>query len=485
MANIITEEMLNNSQKQCLRALCYKISCGTHLSVIGIPGYGKKTVSYILAKKLSGKKIIFFSSFRGLVDRINEQLQLQEISACCYTVKQMISINGDLPLDCDFAVLHSVNYEDRKMLKMLLPANCSVISFIEAGQELASDKDASFNTKKTLFKFAFAIYETKTIIDIRDVLFAAVSEKNFIDKQILDNKCVYLTNELKSAREAEAESRRKISELEDIVAFHEQILNCLGIPLEEIRGYMTTLSEHKALIANTDPNSAEAEELIVEFQNEQAAILAEIRSRYANKLATENCENELKFNIADNIWRRLDESTRSYLITAKYTFESMLKVDRDLLLDYSGVCLLITKAVEVEASRRFFMGYKFYLNKEFGNQYHLWPSEMLYFDNRYGKARANNNFTLGSVRTIFYGGHTRISPLFMEYASKSLFSKISAKDIECELIRDCEFIENLRYKYRNPAAHTGTFNKVGAAQCFEYVIEVQKMLQKMINRMDY
>ena len=248
---------------------------------------------------------------------------------------------------------------------------------------------------------------------------------------------------------------------------------------------MAILSEHKARISDINPDSAEAEKLIAELQDEQAAILAEIRNRFANGLAVESCENELKLDIADNLWRRLDESTRSYLITARYTFESMLKVDGDFAMDYSGVCLLITKAVEVEASRRFFMGYKSYLHKEFGSQYSLWPSEMLYFDNRYGKVKPNNVFTLGSVRTIFYGGGGRLSPLFMKYASKCLFSKMNTQDIESELIRDCEFIERLRCTYRNPAAHTGTFDKVSAAQCFEYVIEVQKMLQKMIHKMDY
>lgn len=487
MTNVITEEMLNNYQKQCLEVLYDKISCrsGRHLSVIGRAGCGKKTLSYILAKRLSGKKVAFFTSFRGRVDRINEQLQLHGISAYCSTVKQMISDSGVLSLDCDIALLLGVSYEDRRMLKPLLPANCSVISFIAAGQEKKSDKDAGFNTLNPLFKFQFAIYETETIIDIRDVLFATVSEKNFIDKQISDNRCVYLTEELKLSRKAEAESRRRATELEGIVAFHEQILNCLGIPVEEIRGYIATLSEHKARISAIDPDCAEAEELIAELQDEQVAILAEIRSRFANGLAVESCEKELKLSIADNLWRRLDESARSYLITARYTFESMLKVDGDLAMDYSGVCLLITKVVEVEASRRFFMGYKSYLHKEFGSQYSLWPSEMLYLDNRYGKVKPTNVFTLGSVRTIFYGGGGRLSPLFMKYASKCLFSKMNTQDIESELIRDCEFIERLRCTYRNPAAHTGAFNKVGAAQCFDYVIEVHKMLQKMINKMDY
>jgi hypothetical protein len=163
----------------------------------------------------------------------------------------------------------------------------------------------------------------------------------------------------------------------------------------------------------------------------------------------------------------------------------MLKVDSDLILDYSGVCMLITKAVEVEASRRFFMGYKNYLYKLFGGRYDRWPSKMLYTDNRRGIIKPNNVFTLGSVREILTVGERRISPVFMQYASKYLFSKMSSEEIENELSRDVEFIECLRQDYRNPAAHTGTFNKVGAVQCFEYVIEVQKMLQKMIDKMDY
>ena len=77
------------------------------------------------------------------------------------------------------------------------------------------------------------------------------------------------------------------------------------------------------------------------------------------------------------------------------------------------------------------------------------------------------------------------SQSFLDYASKRLFSKTTRSDMLSELKRDCDFIEKVRFDYRNPAAHTGSFDRVGATECFEYVIEVQRMLQKMIMKMDY
>ena len=486
---VVTEGMLNAEQRECLNYLYEGLAArdGRHFSVIGRPGTGKKAVAYIVAKRLEPRRVAFLCAASSLVNRMKEATALMGVSAYCGTVRDVISDTGSPLAGCEVIMLIGAGFKDRRRLMRVLPEGCTVVSFITAGQEMVGDRDAAFDTLGTLLGSTILTYRTETVIDIRDVLFATVSEKRFIDNQILTNKFSRLEGELHSARAAEDEGRRRIAELEGIVAFHEQILNCLGIPLDEIRRYLAILSERKERLRGVEPGSEEAEALIAELQDEQAEILAEIRDRFANGMALESCEKELKMSIPEDLWRRLDKSSRSHLVTARYTFESMVKVDRDSMMDYSGVCLLITKAVEVESSRRFFAGYKDYLYKKYGRQFDLWPEVMLYVNSRRGIVRANNIFTLGSVKEILTegGGDNGLSHEFVQYAASCLFSRMTNDEIAAELHRDVEFIERLREDFRNPAAHTGTFNRVGATQCYEYVVEVQRMLQKMIGKMDY
>ena len=96
------------------------------------------------------------------------------------------------------------------------------------------------------------------------------------------------------------------------------------------------------------------------------------------------------------VWNRLSEKSRSFLVTADYTYENMIQQDSREEFDYSGVCLLVTKAVEVESCNRFFNEYKAYLVEKLGSNVDSWPDAMTKTD-RFGRKYAAWDFTLGSV----------------------------------------------------------------------------------------
>ena len=99
-------------------------------------------------------------------------------------------------------------------------------------------------------------------------------------------------------------------------------------------------------------------------------------------------------------WDKLDTYTRKALISAKVFFANCNRATY-AVLDYSGIIVSATSALENELKRRFFTGYQKYLFSTCGTPSDgMWPESMLFY-NRQGKAVKNNNFTLGSMPYIF------------------------------------------------------------------------------------
>jgi hypothetical protein len=48
-----------------------------------------------------------------------------------------------------------------------------------------------------------------------------------------------------------------------------------------------------------------------------------------------------------------------------------------------------------------------------------------------------------------------------------------------------EGIEQIRKDYRNPSAHTNQLQKINAKECFDLVLDVEKLLKTMIESLDY
>ena len=76
----------------------------------------------------------------------------------------------------------------------------------------------------------------------------------------------------------------------------------------------------------------------------------------------------------------------------------MIKMPNKDKIDYSGVCLLVTKALEIETTKRFFTEYKNYLSKEVGT-IQSWPKVLKKKERGHyvDKELPESEFTLGSV----------------------------------------------------------------------------------------
>ena len=186
-------------------------------------------------------------------------------------------------------------------------------------------------------------------------------------------------------------------------------------------------------------------------------------------------------------WNRLEERSQTFLVSAKITFAQLINMPD--IVDYSGVCLLVTKALEVEAGKRFCTGFVNYMKEKYPwkqnkDQY---PTALI---SRFDKPLRPKDFTLGTLAYIlcYYEDEEKSEEQkannmtkLLEYAKAKLFPPDkSEQDINATLAFYAEEIESVKNDYRNPAAHTNELTKINAQECFDLVIDVQKLLKKML-----
>lgn len=79
--------------------------------------------------------------------------------------------------------------------------------------------------------------------------------------------------------------------------------------------------------------------------------------------------------MGEEAWKKLTDESKRFLITAKFMFEENVILEDSV--DYSSICLLASKAIEVELAKRFVKSYCKYLEERCGNQYSIWPSAVI------------------------------------------------------------------------------------------------------------
>ena len=72
---------------------------------------------------------------------------------------------------------------------------------------------------------------------------------------------------------------------------------------------------------------------------------------------------------------------------------------------------------------------------------------------------------------------------FLEFAADRLFCTTDMDFVENEIMNDSIFIETVRLDYRNPSAHRKELDIVSARKCFDYMVDIQHMLKRMLEPM--
>ena len=270
----------------------------------------------------------------------------------------------------------------------------------------------------------------------------------------------------------------------------EKKVNAIADRLDEIS---KKISDYQSLVTRQIDmaNSEEEIDRIISAYADECVgrIVREINSKHAEKEYSVEKEKIL-LSLGESIWNKLDPISQSFLITAKVTYNNLVTLSD--IIDYSGVCLLVTKAVEVEMSNRFYKMFKNYLKEKFPgkNGYAQYPTSLI---NKYGKPISAKQFTLGTVAYILCycaddsltadqieNNHAKL----MEFMSACLMKGKSEQIIDNHVQFIAAGVEDIRTDYRNPSAHTNQLKSTNAQQCFDLVLEVEKLLKAMLEPLD-
>lgn len=209
--------------------------------------------------------------------------------------------------------------------------------------------------------------------------------------------------------------------------------------------------------------------------------------RQSDKDAYLEAEEDLQQQFG-KVWLSLDNESIQLLVTAKMLFNDLEKNEqKDRPFDFSGICILLSKAVEIEMKKRFYYDFIGFLSRNYPNKLEEWhyvlTEKRRIANSDYLAPLDDKRFTLGSIMFVCCVKNNRKVPerirtiseqRLIEFASSELFLEKDKNKVLNALNQIGKKIDYIRSKYRNPSAHTGVMNKSDAQSCFDELIYVTK-----------
>lgn len=256
---------------------------------------------------------------------------------------------------------------------------------------------------------------------------------------------------------------------------------------KQVMGYQSLVDKQLKMAISPE----EEERIIHAFSDEcTEKFMAEVKAKNAKSEYNKE-RNKLVNTIGQNAWKKLDDTSRDFLVSSRITYNHLIELQD--IVDYSGVCLLVTKALEVEVGKRFCKEFINYLKEKYPGRknYPMYPTALL---DQYQKPLKVNRFTLGTLAYILCyiipddmpeERSNNNKEKLLDYVSENLMSGKTRKEI-FDILQDfAESVEEVRKDYRNPSAHTNELQRVDAEACFDLVIDVEKLLKRMLDSFDY
>ena len=257
----------------------------------------------------------------------------------------------------------------------------------------------------------------------------------------------------------------------------ETILTNLNEIKKEIKNISLKITDYQSLIERQINNfdSDEVKDRII------SAFADECAERIINETHFEKDDDSYNLektnliqSLGEGAWAKLSEESQTYLISSKLMFNNLNNMSE--VVDYSGVCILVTKALEVELYKRFFDNFLKYLDQKRYKKYDNYPTGLLY-KNR--EPLNEDKFNLGTVAYIFclksdyyidYYQERNNEEKLIEYCEADLFKEFETEKIERLIKKFGENIEEIRKKYRNPSAHRNKITIDKAEDCLNLVL---------------
>lgn len=267
--------------------------------------------------------------------------------------------------------------------------------------------------------------------------------------------------------------------------------------LEKIDSLFDKISDYQGLVQRqiemAGTNQEEIEHIIAAFSEECISkISAElIQNQAKDEMLREEANFKAKFG--PGTWNQLSEDSKNFLITARLLLSKLAELEEDL--DHSSICLLVCKALELECSKRFYGGYRKYLSETLpfeGNE-DAYPISLVEYDSDGNKIlKKPTKLTLGSFSYVTCQMFPKNTPSDRQKADKACLDGYlktvltkEAYDNRDELIHDFSAkIMSVKDRFRNPSAHTKTLHFMEAKECFDIVVDIEKLLIRILDSFD-
>lgn len=529
---MLTRQCLNASQIEIMKKIdAFLLSNEKHISIVLGPGCGKTTMAMILAGELAAtNNVIYLSYYKDLKENASKYFADNEIKARAETILHItnkVIHAGYNPMANDIWIIDDVHdlgpLDDLQKRLNSCASFVRTISFSDPTQSIG-DMNEMMVWGGTRDLASTLVQVTTQAIDIRlsyaeepdkgasiknqffdslsgntDLLRKSIIEHDRIQAEfqdVLDRQQSVIgmmaENETLKKEKLEydkklADAEKQIKALTQLCQIQSAMLTFFGISEDDVANAVSQIDEIRLSLQDRflSPDDEIVEKAYQDFQNKVVEISIEIAKKSMKKNIVSDYTESLIKIFTPTIWNRLTEKSKSFLVTASYTYDNMSQQESKEQLDYSGICLLVTKAVEVETYQRFFDEYKSYLLRSVGTNVNNWPEAMTTSD-RYGNKYAACDYTLGSL--IYIVGIAKERPVnrvFLDYSSACLYSGKDDLWIKAELASVCDFVEKVRTDYRNPASHKDAIKLVTAKQCLDYVINVQMKLKEMLGKTNH
>lgn len=291
---------------------------------------------------------------------------------------------------------------------------------------------------------------------------------------------------------------QRIDKLEaNITALYDNVkkLNNNVIELKDFidKGVMVKFFQTKVeLIKELKKCTNDIEEREKKIAQSIASQIKEInKSVLTNKDIVEEEEQYLIGLFGEKTWNGLKKETRASLKSARVLWRACSDI-QDENFDYSGICISLTAALEIELKRVLFFGLQRFITSQHGKpsvNASKWPDELVF-----GKTYNDSRFiTLGSISYLLGKSNGLQKEGKRGPCSQKL---INCMKMYLQTVRNCndtdlfqkfqdgfaEECNRIANSYRNPAAHTGVINREEIEECYHSVLDGKLEAARFINQ---
>ena len=263
------------------------------------------------------------------------------------------------------------------------------------------------------------------------------------------------------------------------IDFLENVLDREGLKNEALEKAFTDLESYRIEILDRLDSSDEqvSTEAYEELAIKTSEIIEKLWDTRDYSSDRESYVEELKEYLTKEIWNGLNDNTRKILVTALFLFDYLCSLGAPTKYDFSAVCMLMGKALEIETTIRMRDNYIHYLQNNRIDKWR-WPKELLISRNQFTLGKPAQMIGLCVDDTVTRSEQKEI--IIDDTSKYNLFSKFfqrhynltqSAVELETKIKNDVKFIETVREKYRNPSSHKDQIIKSNAERCIDYMLK--------------